>query len=974
MAGTVVEAVVITNPGKDYTSAPSVSFSGGGGSGAAATASVLTYDGTNVVCMFKARGNDLYGVDGKGRGFRWDGDTDYLEPLGITRPASAPTVAVTAGGSSGAIRSITIVNGGAGYSSAPQVVFSGGGLTDGSTLHAKGRARIGGARVVGVTVDSRGGHYTSTPHITFSGGVGAGATLSVGVNGRLAEVRVTAGGSGYTSTPPITGTPSVSLTGNSSDDQITAVGHGLTNGHSFYFTSLSGSTDFSLNATYYAVTASATQFSVAATSSGTALDITSAITAGRLVNPSTHLFIQCSNHGLTNGSTTVLSGLSGGSGLVAGLPYFVVNANATQFKLAATSGGDPVEFTTALTIGSAAIPAPVVTINTTQGLTNARIELTAANGQINTAFIAAAGSGATTSGQTFTITGGAGSGATLEAGLSYTVSSITVVGGGTGYMAPPSIGFRPTSGGALAIAAVTNGSISAATVLSGGDYSEPPSVVVEPVEAKAIAHATQPMLGKYRCCIRYLDDTTTARRGPHPSSISAFQTVAVDTESSVFEWAWSNAEAESRVHQIELWRTTADQQLVLYRVAILDKVAGALPTSYTDFLSDNDLLDAARAGFGIMPIVLTNGQINARRFEPPKTTCSQACVFQDRAWYSVDTTGEKPNSIWHSEVDEPESAPDLYEIIIQENHGDSDAIVALRPFGPQLLVFQNRHLYAIQYVSQPLIDASIQLAAYRGLLNARCHDAYDGVLFAADSAGMYAFDGRSIDTISVPIDNFWRDGVIDFSKSKQFFVKVNPSERVVRFYYCKSGDSSPVRALCFCISTKAWWEETYASARTAAVEVLVAGRAQTITAGTSFVKQSVGGSDSGGTPYLYRSGPYPVDDGPSRSIGVLYTPSPNTLEVRTHYNGSDSPRANAIAADRGDGFLVTQGSTAATLNMATDRSTLGASPGYARAYLSGRANDRSAGADKHLAVAVAGQKTGSSPVIVHAVTVEGVRE
>jgi hypothetical protein len=973
MAGTVVEAVVITNPGKDYTSAPSVAFSGGGGSGAAATASVLSYDGTNVVCMFKSRGNDLYGVDGKGRGFRWDGDTDYLEPLGIPRPTSAPTISVTTGGSSGAVRSITIINGGAGYMSAPQVVFTGGGLTDGSSLHAKGRARIGGARVVGVTVDERGGHYTSAPQITFSGGVGTGATLAVVVNGRLAEVRVTAGGSGYTSSPAITGTPSVTITGNSSDDYITA-DHGLTNGEPFYFTAISGSTDVTVAATYYAVSASTTQFKVAAASTGSPIDITSSITAGRLVNPAKHLLIQCNNHGLTDGRTTVLSGLSGGTGLVSGLPYYVVQSNASQFKLAATSGGTPVEFTSAITVGFAAIPPPVVTISSTQGLSGARVELTASGGQINAAFVASPGTGASASGQVFSISGGGGTGASLTGVLSYAVTSISITSGGSGYMAPPAIGFRPTSGGAAALAAVSNGSITGATVLAGGEYTEPPTAVIEPVEAKAIVYATQPMLGKYRCCIRYLDDTTQGRRGPMVSSISDLHTVEVDTESSAFAWKWSNADAESRVHQIELWRTTADQQLVLYRVAILDKVGGALPTSYTDNLSDNDLLDASRAGFGIMPIVLTNGQLNAKRFEPPKTTCSQACVFQDRAWYSVDTTGEKPNSIWHSEVDEPESAPDLYEIIIQENHGDSDAIVALRPFGPQLLVFQNRHLYAIQYVSQPLIDASIQLAAYRGLLNARCHDAYDGVLFAADSVGMYAFDGRSIDTISVPIDNFWRDGVIDFSKSKQFFVKVNPSERVVRFYYCQSGDSSPVRALCFCISTKAWWEETYGSARTAAVEVLVAGRAQTITAGTSFVKQSVGGSDSGGTPYLYRSGPYPVDDGPSRSIGVLYTPSPNTLEVRTHYNGSDSPRANAIAADRGDGFLVTQGSTAATLNMATDRSTLGASPGYARAYLSGRANDRSAGADKHLAVAVAGQKTGSSPVIVHAVTVEGVRE
>lgn len=903
MAGTVVDAVLVTNPGKDYTSAPTVSFSGGGGTGAAATATVLSYAGTNVLCFFKGRGNDLYGVDGLGRGLRWDGDTDYLEPLGITKPESAPTISVTTGGASGAVRSIAIVNGGAGYYEPPQVVFTGGGLTDGSTQHAKGRARIAGARVVGVTLDSRGGAYTSPPQISFTGGVGSGASLTVGVSGSVGQLNVSAAGTGYTLAPTAVvggGVARIVLTtGGTNYTSVTQVNFPSINGGSAQATaSISGS-------------------------------VISSVTVTSMWAGYTGQFgVTFSGDGTGAAGTAYLDGLTG------------------------------VQATVLIDTESEAVVGAVVS--------------NAGTGATTTPGVALLSAVASTTGGTTTV----GQSASLVPVPTYSVASIQVASGGTGYMAPPAIGFRPLNGGAVALAGVSNGSITAATVLSGGEYLSPPEAVVEPVNATAIATATQPMLGKYKCCIRYLDDTVTARNGPIPSSISDFQTVPVDTQSSVFEWAWSNREAESRVDRIELWRTTADQELVLYRVAILDKVGGVLPVSYTDTLSDDDLRDPTRTSFGIMPIVMPNGQINAKRFVPPRTTCSQACVFQDRAWYTADTTGDKPNSLWHSEVDEPESAPDLYEIVIQENHGDSDYIVSLLPFGTQLLVFQSRHLYSIQYIAQPLIDASVMLLAYRGIINPRCADVYDGVAFVADSAGMYAFDGRNIDTISVPVDNYWRDGVIDMTKSDSFFVRVSPAERVVRFYYCTAEDGQhPVRALCFCIATKAWWEETYDGTRSAAVTVRMAGSAKTITAGSgAFYKQAVAGSDAGGTPYLYRTGPYPLDEGPSRTVGVLYKPSPNTLSVRTHYNGSTSPRANAIASNRGDGFVIAQGSTNASLDMSLDRSSLGDAPGYAKAYLSGRANDRSAGGDKHMAIAVAGTKTGTDPVTIYSITVDGVKE
>lgn len=54
-------------------------------------------------------------------------------------------------------------------------------------------------------------------------------------------------------------------------------------------------------------------------------------------------------HPFNNGDLVVLSGLSGGSGLVAGLPYFVVNDAANSFQIALVPGGAAVDFGTDVT-------------------------------------------------------------------------------------------------------------------------------------------------------------------------------------------------------------------------------------------------------------------------------------------------------------------------------------------------------------------------------------------------------------------------------------------------------------------------------------------------------------------------------------------------------------------------------------------------------------------------------------------------
>lgn len=57
-------------------------------------------------------------------------------------------------------------------------------------------------------------------------------------------------------------------------------------------------------------------------------------------------------HGYSNGDLVVLSALTGGSGLVATRPYFVIGVATDTFQVSTTSGGSAVNFTTDLSAGT----------------------------------------------------------------------------------------------------------------------------------------------------------------------------------------------------------------------------------------------------------------------------------------------------------------------------------------------------------------------------------------------------------------------------------------------------------------------------------------------------------------------------------------------------------------------------------------------------------------------------------------------
>jgi len=697
---------------------------------------------------------------------------------------------------------------------------------------------------------------------------------------------------------------------------------------------------------------------------------------------------------LTGGSptTAAVARASVGSGRVVGV---TISDPGAGYKSAPTVAFGPSNATGAtfavgvlgsvrsLTIasgGSGYTSAPTVVFSTAQGLTKANASVTLTDGVVSGVELLSGGTGATAA-VTASLSGGAGTGASLQVGMQYGVSAVTITNGGTGFLSPPTIGFQAdstdtSSSAAAATAAVSGGSITKVTVYNAGSYALPPTVNLGDYAATATASISNTMRGKYKCAIRYIDATPTKFRGPVSSSISDLVEVDTNDGASSLTWTLAHAGLDDRVYAVELWRTSSDQSVLLFRVAKILRSAGNFTGTYTDSLTDDQLTDVKRDGYGLLPVTLPSGQLNARRFGVPPANFAVACMFQDRCWLAVDTTGEKPNSLYYSEVDEPESIPVENELVVQENAGDSDAVVALIPLGSFLIAAQSRHLYKLSYVAQPVLDASIMLAAYRGVLNSRCWDVMSGVAFVADSYGIYAFDGQQDQPISLPVDNYFRDGVIDFSKSSLFFLQADPASKVVRFFYCNSTDSAPTRALCYSAPNKAWWDEVYSVPVTAAAPYAVSGQQGVAYAGGGGFVRMAGYSDLGtAIPYSIRTGNLQLttEDG-KRGVSVLYTPTTDdsTLSLSRHFNGSDTARNNAVAVDRGDGFVTSGSGAASTLNMKRTRSALGDASGVARAMFSGGVDDRSSGIDRHVAIALAGTQSssGNAPAI-HAVVVEG---
>lgn len=217
-----VTAVSINNSGTGYVSAPVATFSGGGGSGAAATVAIAPVPVTGLNLISAGTGYTsnptvaLTGCNGSGATATASLSLPSMTAAQNSRGnnyTSTPTVTVNGGGGTGATAVATVPTTGNNRNKVTAVTITlppgGGGYTSAPTLSFSGGGGSGASYTVNfvpgtmnLNLTNAGSGYTCAPAVTITGGGGSGASATASINTTLV-ITLTNGGIGYTSNPTI---------------------------------------------------------------------------------------------------------------------------------------------------------------------------------------------------------------------------------------------------------------------------------------------------------------------------------------------------------------------------------------------------------------------------------------------------------------------------------------------------------------------------------------------------------------------------------------------------------------------------------------------------------------------------------------------------------------------------------------------------------------------------------------------------
>jgi len=209
VTGTIVTSVTITAAGSGYTSAPTVSFSGGGGSGATASALVPTSTvpvwgglsiaaGGTLTIEFDANvssnvpqgiyQNEII-VSGSVPSLIFDYTATTQEDVEVCETAPPITAPAACANSTGNVASIALRTG-------ATYLWS---INNGSIITSSSTTTVNS-----VTIGSGGSGYGTAPTVSFSGGGGTGAAATATLTGDVVTaITITNPGSGYTSAPTV---------------------------------------------------------------------------------------------------------------------------------------------------------------------------------------------------------------------------------------------------------------------------------------------------------------------------------------------------------------------------------------------------------------------------------------------------------------------------------------------------------------------------------------------------------------------------------------------------------------------------------------------------------------------------------------------------------------------------------------------------------------------------------------------------
>jgi hypothetical protein len=732
-----------------------------------ATELTSRFSAASPVSCVQGRYGELIVVQGNGiTPARWSGSGAATD-AGMVAPTAAPTIA-TLGSTQYYVARVDVTKPGDCYYAAPAVTFSTPSAQPAENLPAKALAYLGQASVTEVRMSAGGKHYSEQPSATLSSTYGSGESLLAVLDGAPTTYPA--------DSDPYTGITEWKIV--QAPDYLDESG---TDDYETWYRVRNGSRDLT-----------AAAGSNSASSGGSIAPYGGTINCNSTGYPNTLPYTAAVSAGTPTHAATLRVTFSGAR---FGCSASIVGGGSTNIWY----GARTLVSVKTLKYGAGYASDAVVTVRIPSGSGNADRDIIIEGYPT--------GSSRNTAAPRYSV---------KEVKFANDPASLTTPPAqlkGSNYLVAPAIQITSTSGfGAYATCTVAGGKLDTLTLINGGGgYKTPPTVTAVSGGAEVFPVVRPHLRGVYQCYYRFIDATAESSGGPIPSNLSPV--TEFDAGEGKGGITWTFAKPTGRATKAELWRSTADQATTLYRVATVP--AGTSPgteLTFADYLTDEELRDADRAEYAAMPIVLPNGEVNANRFTPPPASKSAVVCFQDRYWYGVDTSGTEPNTIYYSEIDEPESVPVINELIVQQNSRGADAVTAMVPFGPTMLVMQQRHCFSLTFAKQPAIDAQVFPLAYRGCLSQRCWDIHDGVCYVLDQYGVYSVTPQGdVQPLSQPIDNIFRTEIA-FDKAKWCFVAVDATQKVARAFVAFKADNSdgyPTRALCYSLDSKAWWVERY---------------------------------------------------------------------------------------------------------------------------------------------------------------------
>jgi uncharacterized delta-60 repeat protein len=517
-SGYASAASISFNGGGAFTTPPTVTFRGGIGSGAEATAVIGTGGNAGKLISITVNNGGIGystarlptvqiitttggtaaaataivdgGVDGGSGVITGFTITNQGSAYGTTGNLAAPSINIVsptptdvATGTvvieGGRVIDVEIINPGTGYTTGPQVIFTGGGAFGNGNVLAS--SQINEGSVSGVTVIDPGGVQSAT------------ATAVLGAGGGVSSIALTYRGLGYTSNPAIViGAPLIvqatvasSRTGNMVNAvAVTSPGAGYLVNPAVTFAN-TGWQGYTAAPRVKLITGSGAVATAARNVS------TQVITTVSIQDPGQGYTIAPTVSFMGGGGTGATATATLTSGRVTGVTVTGGGTNYTSDPLVvftsdgitgaqATATIDGVSSVVIGNGGSGYATAPTVSF-VGGGGSGATATANVAFGALTSITMTNAGSGYT-SAPTVNLAGGGGSGAVVTAAMSKAVSSVIIGSRGSGYTTAPVVSFVGGGGGgsgAAATATVALGVLTGITMTNvGSGYAVAPSVVL----------------------------------------------------------------------------------------------------------------------------------------------------------------------------------------------------------------------------------------------------------------------------------------------------------------------------------------------------------------------------------------------------------------------------------------------------------------------------------------------------------------